>query len=180
MDDHKLSKALSYYLRHAPHELGLQLQPGGWVELTDLLAALEGQNIQASAEDLRRVTEGSDKQRFAMHGTRMRANQGHSVPVDLELPPQVPPPFLYHGTPRTSVASILQEGLHKGQRHHVHLSTQARTAVQVGQRRGQPVLLTIDAQAMHRHGHLFYCSENGVWLTDTVPPQFVTAPAPNS
>lgn len=180
MDDRRLSKALSYYLRHAPHELGLQLQPGGWVEQRDLLAGLHSKNIPASLEDLQRVTRASDKQRFALEGSRMRANQGHSAEVDLELQPQVPPALLYHGTPRTSLASILKEGLHKGKRHHVHLSPDLGTAAQVGQRRGQPVILRIDAQAMHQQGHLFYCSENGVWLTESVPPQFVTAPPPSS
>ena len=122
MNDHKLSKALSYYLRHAPHELNLQLQPGGWVEQAELLQALQIKNIQATPADLQRVTETSDKQRFAIQGSRIRANQGHSTEVDLELQPQVPPAFLYHGTPSRSVAPILEQGLLKGERHHVHLS----------------------------------------------------------
>lgn len=175
MDDQQLSKTLSYYLRHAPHEIGLQLQPGGWVEQSQLLEAL-----QLTPEDLLRVTRNSDKQRFAIEGTRIRANQGHSTKVDLELQPQVPPALLYHGTPQTSLASILREGLHKGKRHHVHLSPDPKTAEQVGQRRGQPVLLSINAAEMHRQGHCFYCSQNGVWLTDCVPPQFVAAPPPSS
>lgn len=177
MDDKKLSKALSYYLRHAPQELGLQLQAGGWVEVGELLDALAQKKIYASLEDLQRVTRNSDKQRFALEGTRMRANQGHSVPVDLELQPQTPPAILYHGTPRASLESILEQGLLKGQRHHVHLSPDPKTAVQVGQRRGQAVILTILAEAMHAQGFLFYRAENGVWLTDMVPPQFLQAPA---
>lgn len=176
MNDHKLSKALSYYLRHAPHELNLQLQPGGWVEQADLLQALQIKNIQATPADLQRVTETSDKQRFAIQGSRIRANQGHSTEVDLELQPQVPPAFLYHGTPSRSVAPILEQGLLKGERHHVHLSPDPQTATQVGQRRGKPVILTVDAQKMHQQGYLFYCSANGVWLTEQVPPQFVAAP----
>ncbi len=180
MDDQKFSKTLSYHLRHAPHELGLQLQPGGWVEQSELLEALHSKGLPATLEDLKRVTQTSDKQRFALEGTRIRANQGHSTKVDLELQPQVPPDFLYHGTPQASLTSILQQGLLKGQRHHVHLSPDPATAVEVGKRRGQPVLLTIEAAEMHRQGHLFYCSENGVWLTDYVPPQFVAAPPPSS
>lgn len=176
MDDHKLSKALSYYLRHAPQELGLQLQPGGWVEQAELLQALLGKGIHADQSDLERVTRTSDKQRFAIQDSRIRANQGHSAKVDLELQPRVPPALLYHGTPQTSVDSILKQGLHKGKRHHVHLSPDPQTAVQVGQRRGKPVILKIHAEAMQQQGHIFYCSANGVWLTENVPPQFVEAP----
>lgn len=176
MDDRKLSKALSYYLRHAPQELGLQLQPGGWVQLFELLEKLQASGIEATAEDLRRVTETSDKQRFAIEGTRIRANQGHSTPVELELQPQTPPALLYHGTPETNLAAILQHGLLKGQRHHVHLSPDEGTAAQVGQRRGKPVILHVQARDMHEQGHQFFCSANGVWLTESVPPQFLQAP----
>ncbi|MBS2036254.1 RNA 2'-phosphotransferase [bacterium] len=176
MDDRRLSRALSYYLRHAPQELDLPLQPGGWVEVSELLEALGRQEIHASLEDLQRVTRNSDKQRFALEGTRMRANQGHSVPVDLGLQSQMPPAILYHGTPRTSLESILKQGLLKGQRHHVHLSSEPGTAAQVGQRRGQAVILTVRAGLMHSEGYLFYRSDNGVWLTDSVPPQFLQAP----
>lgn len=180
MDDQRLSKTLSYHLRHAPQEIGLLVQPGGWVEISELLKGLKGKNLQVTIEDLERVTRTSDKQRFAIQGTRMRANQGHSTKVDLELQPQVPPSLLYHGAPLSRVASILKQGLLKGQRHHVHLTLDPDTAIQVGQRRGKPVLLTILALQMHQHGHLFYCSDNGVWLTEWVPPQFVAAPPTSS
>ncbi|MBN9420787.1 RNA 2'-phosphotransferase [bacterium SCN 62-11] len=176
MDDRKLSKALSYYLRHAPHELGLQLQPGGWVEQAELLDKLQAQGIAASPADLQRVTATSDKQRFAMEGSRIRANQGHSTPVDLELLPQVPPALLYHGTPQANLPSIFEQGLLKGQRHHVHLSQDPDTAAKVGERRGKPVILHVHAQSMHEQGHQFFCSANGVWLTERVPPQFLQAP----
>ena len=179
MNDHKLSKALSYYLRHAPHELEITLLPGGWVEQSDLLEALGKKSIQATLADLERVTRDSDKQRFALEGTRMRANQGHSVPVDLELQPQVPPEILYHGTPRASLPSIFEHGLHKGQRHHVHLSPDPKTAIQVGERRGEAVILSIQAAAMNAQGHLFYRSANGVWLTENVPARFLQALPPN-
>lgn len=182
MDEHRLSKALSYYLRHAPHELEMTLLPGGWVEQSELLEALRKKNIQASLDDLKRIARNSDKQRFALEGTRMRANQGHSVPVDLELQPKVPPEVLYHGTPRASLASIFEHGLRKGQRHHVHLSADPKTAIQVGQRRGEPVILRIQAAAMHAQGHLFYQSANGVWLTESVPAPFLQengAPPPS-
>ena len=176
MDDRKLSKALSYYLRHAPHEIGLQLQAGGWVELSDLVQKLSQRGIQAGAEDLRRITQNSDKQRFAIDGQRMRANQGHSVEVDLDLQPETPPQVLYHGTPRQNRSSIFQHGLLKGERHHVHLSPDPDTAAQVGQRRGKPVILHVQARRMHEQGHVFYCSANGVWLTERVPPQYLQEP----
>lgn len=176
MDDRKLSKALSYYLRHAPHEIGLQLQAGGWVEMSDLVQRLAHIGMEASVDDLRRVTQNSDKRRFAIDGQRMRANQGHSVEVDLDLEPGTPPQVLYHGTPRKNLGSIFEHGLLKGERHHVHLSPDPGTAAQVGQRRGKPVILHIQARQMHEQGHTFYCSANGVWLTERVPPQYLQEP----
>jgi len=173
MNDHQLSKVLSYYLRHAPHELQLTLLPGGWVEQSELLAALSQKNIQATPADLERVAQASDKQRFALEGTRIRANQGHSVPVDLELQPQSPPDVLFHGTPRASLPSIWEHGLLKGERHHVHLSLDPKTAIQVGQRRGEAVILSIQAAEMVAQGHIFYRSANDVWLTEKVPPRFL-------
>ena len=169
----ELSKTLSYYLRHAPHELGLCLQPGGWVEVDELLAGLQKQGMACSREELARVVASSDKQRFALEGSRIRANQGHSVSVDLELTPEVPPDLLYHGTTERFVDSILREGLKKGERHHVHLSLDVETARRVGLRRGPPVLLVVDSAAMHRHGCLFYRSANSVWLSDAVPPEYL-------
>ena len=170
---HRLSRAISYYLRHAPQELGLQLEPGGWVEVAHLLAGLQEKGHACSLADLIQLVASSDKQRFALDGQRIRANQGHSVPVDLELRPQAPPPVLYHGTTARFVAGILDQGLRKGKRHHVHLSQSLDTAHQVGQRRGSVVILQIDAESMQQRGHLFYCSANQVWLSDFVPPEFI-------
>ncbi|ULH15644.1 RNA 2'-phosphotransferase [Deinococcus sp. KNUC1210] len=171
-----LSRRLSYLLRHAPHEAGLTLAPGGWVAVQELLHGLARQGLPVSAEQLAAVVAGSEKQRFSFDasGERIRANQGHSVPVDLELTPQTPPELLYHGTAAQAVAAILREGLQRRQRHHVHLSPDNDTARTVGARRGRPVILRVDAAAMHAAGHLFYRSENGVWLTDCVPPEFLT------
>lgn len=165
---------MSYFLRHAPQELGLTLQAGGWVCVDELLAGLNAQGYACQRQDLERVVAESDKQRFALDGARIRANQGHSAPVDLELQPATPPERLYHGTPRRFLSSILEKGLHKGERHHVHLSSDLETARQVGQRRGSVIILQVDSAAMHAKGIPFYCSANGVWLCDFVPPEFLS------
>ncbi|MGC4892444.1 RNA 2'-phosphotransferase [Micromonospora sp. DT31] len=171
----RVSKRLSLALRHRPGAFGLRLDGAGWVPVDDLLAGL-----RISRAEMDAVVAGNDKQRFAVeHGPdgvdRIRANQGHSVPVDLGLTPADPPPRLFHGTGRDALAAILAEGLRRGGRHHVHLSPDVATARRVGARRGGAVVvLTVDAAAMTQAGHLFYCSANGVWLTDTVPPQYLT------
>ncbi|PTA66893.1 RNA 2'-phosphotransferase [Deinococcus arcticus] len=168
MNDRTLSKRLSYLLRHAPHEAGLTLAPGGWVPLAPLLACLG-----VTRADVQRVVATNDKARFSLRGDQIRANQGHSVPVDLELQPLPPPGVLYHGTHPGALAAIRQQGLTPRGRHHVHLSADPETAARVGARRGQPVVLTVRAGAMHGAGHFFYRSENGVWLADAVPPEFL-------
>jgi putative RNA 2'-phosphotransferase len=172
----KISKYLSKYLRHAPHELGLTLQPGGWVPVDDLLAAAEKNGFPITYDDLVECVETNDKQRFAfdMSGEMIRANQGHSIDVDLQLEEREPPEFLYHGTVERFLPSIMEEGLIRGKRHHVHLSKDVETARKVGARRGKPVILHVDAGRMHRDGHKFLLSANGVWLTDAVPPGYVS------
>jgi putative RNA 2'-phosphotransferase len=171
-----VSKYLAKYLRHAPHQLGLRLQPGGWVPVDDLLAAAEKHGFPISYDDLVECVETNDKQRFAfdVSGELIRANQGHSVAVDLQLEERQPPETLYHGTVERFLPSILKEGLVRGKRHHVHLSKDVDTARKVGARRGKPVILTVDAGKMHRDGHRFLLSANGVWLTDTVPPGYLS------
>jgi putative RNA 2'-phosphotransferase len=171
-----VSKHLAKYLRHSPHELGLTLQPGGWVPVDDLLAASEAHGFPISYDELVECVEANDKQRFAFDdtGDLIRANQGHSVDIDLKLEPQAPPDSLYHGTVERSLPSILEQGLVKGRRHHGHLSKDVETARKVGSRRGKPVVLTIDSGRMHADGHAFYVSANGVWLTDAVPPRYVS------
>lgn len=171
----KISKYLSYHLRHHPEEIGLELEPGGWVAVEALLAAAQAHQFPLTRSELDLVVETSNKQRFSFDstGTRIRANQGHSIPIDLQLEPSCPPDILYHGTGHQGVASILIQGLQKRARHHVHLSSDIETARQVGMRHGQPVVFTIKAAEMHQHGHLFYCSDNGVWLVDEVPPEYL-------
>ncbi|UQN05233.1 RNA 2'-phosphotransferase [Deinococcus sp. QL22] len=177
LSDKHLSHQLSYLLRHAPHEAGLTLAPGGWVPLEPVLA-----HLHVTREQVARVVAASDKQRFSL-GTdartgseRVRANQGHSVPVDLELVPTLPPAVLYHGTYPDALPAIRATGLKAMNRHHVHLSPDTATATKVGTRRGLPVVLTVHAGQMHTAGHLFYVSSNGVWLTEHVPSEFVEFP----
>lgn len=171
----RISKYLSKHLRHEPEKLGLQLEAGGWVVVDTLLSACTVNDFPVSRAELIEVVANNDKQRFSFDSSRtlIRANQGHSTPVDLQLEPAVPPDILYHGTPESSVDSILREGLDQMTRHHVHLSATVSAAEVVGQRRGKAVVLVIDAAAMHLDGGVFYCSANGVWLTDHVPPKYV-------
>jgi putative RNA 2'-phosphotransferase len=171
----RISKYLAKHLRHAPDAIGLALQPGGWVPVDDLLAAARGHGFPISYDDLVACVETNDKQRFAfdVSGELIRANQGHSVAVDLQLEECVPPETLYHGTVERFLPSILEVGLVRGRRHHVHLSGDVATATRVGARRGRPVILTVDAGRMHRDGHPFFRSANGVWLTDAVPPGYL-------
>ncbi|MEV3936063.1 RNA 2'-phosphotransferase [Glycomyces sp. NPDC049804] len=172
MDDKrmvKVSKYLSRHLRHDPGRIGIELDEHGWVEVDVLLKALADRNFQVTREELEEVVARNDKQRFALREGRIRANQGHTVDVDLDLTPVVPPPVLYHGTAGGFVATIRDEGLKPMDRHHVHLSPDRETAVKVGSRRGKPVVLAIDAHRMVGEGHTFYKSENGVWLTEYVP-----------
>jgi putative RNA 2'-phosphotransferase len=171
----KISKYLSKHLRHQPERLGLTLQPGGWVGVDELLAACARHNFPISRETLDEVVRTSDKRRYSFDetGTRIRANQGHSTDVDLQLEPAAPPAVLYHGTAGHNLESIRAAGLKKMARHHVHLSYDIATAVAVGRRHGKPAVFCIDAAAMRAAGHAFYCSANGVWLVDAVPPGFL-------
>ncbi len=171
-----ISKYLAKYLRHAPHKIGLTLQPGGWVPVVDLLVAARKHGFLISYDDLIECVKTNDKQRFAFNesGDLIRANQGHSVKVDLQLEEREPPETLYHGTVEYFMSSILKDGLIRGKRHHVHLSKDVETATKVGARRGKPVILKVDSGRMHRDGHKFFLSANGVWLTDSVPPSYLS------
>lgn len=171
----KVSKYLSKYLRHTPDAIGIKLAPGGWVAVDELLTACAKNKFPITRQELQVVVEFNDKQRFSFDstGTLIRANQGHSVEIDLQLEPAIPPQVLYHGTGSKSVESILQTGLRKMSRHHVHLSQDIATAKTVGTRHGRPVVFAVDAGSMHQADFIFYCSDNNVWLVDHVPPEYL-------
>lgn len=170
-----LSKFLSLVLRHQPELIGIKLDEQGWVAIDELLQKAGAHGKAITPEVLDHIVETNAKKRFAFDDTRqkIRASQGHSVEVELGYEPQTPPDVLYHGTGSQSVETILQTGLEKRNRQHVHLSSDVDTAVKVGQRHGKPVILTVAAGEMHLQGHKFYLSENKVWLTDFVPQDFI-------
>jgi putative RNA 2'-phosphotransferase len=171
----RVSKYVSLVLRHDPAAGGVTLDEQGWTSVAELIAGASARGLDVSPAELEEIVRTSDKQRFALSpdGLRIRANQGHSVPVDLGLAPSVPPAALFHGTVERFVAAILVEGLRKQARQHVHLSPDAETARRVGMRRGTAIVLRVDAARMHAEGLVFFCSENGVWLTDAVPPGYI-------
>ncbi len=173
-----ISKFLSLVLRHEPGRIGITLDENGWTDCRELIEAAGRHGMSFNYETLVEVVHTNDKQRFSFSedGKRIRANQGHSVTVDLSLEPQVPPEFLYHGTVAKFLDSIRGGGLHKGERHHVHLSPDLVTATKVGARRGKPVILSIRAAEISAAGQPFYVTANGVWLTDAVPPEFIDFP----
>jgi len=170
-----ISMFMSLVLRHQPQKIGLELDPAGWARVEDLLRLSAAVGRPFAHDDLVDVVTTSDKQRFALSedGLRIRANQGHSIEVDLDLSVLVPPYELFHGTARRFLEAILREGLSRRARHHVHLTANRDTAIAVGTRYGAPVLLRIDAVRMHADGHVFRCSANGVWLAEAVPPRYL-------
>ncbi|MEU4446838.1 RNA 2'-phosphotransferase [Actinosynnema sp. NPDC050801] len=164
----RLSKRMARVLRHAPGDVGLTLDAAGWVDLDDLVRALGVPRAQVLE-----VVADNDKQRFAIEDGRIRASQGHTVAVSLDLPVAEPPAALYHGTVGRVLSDIFRDGLRPMARHDVHLSATVETAVRVGSRRGKPVVLAVDAAAMAADGHEFRVSANGVWLVAAVPPNYL-------
>ncbi|NVK88595.1 MAG: RNA 2'-phosphotransferase [Gammaproteobacteria bacterium] len=173
----KASKFLSFILRHSPDDIGLELDDNGWADISDIIDKSSSQ-ITLNKDLIEEVISTSDKQRFKLSddGLRIRANQGHSIKVNLDLTPSEPPEELYHGTASRFVESIMKEGLKAGQRQHVHLSTDLGTARAVGQRYGKPVILKVDSGSMFKQGFTFYLSDNGVWLTEHVPDEYLSMP----
>ncbi|MBN8640822.1 MAG: RNA 2'-phosphotransferase [Flavobacteriales bacterium] len=170
-----ISKFLSLILRHAPETIHLQLDPNGWANVNELIQKCNEKGHQLDFDLLEEVVETNDKKRFAFNDdlTKIRANQGHSIEVDLNLNESKPNDFLYHGTVEKFLDAIKKEGLQKMSRQHVHLSKDIETAVKVGSRRGNPIILKINAPKMVANGFKFYLSENKVWLTDAVPSEYI-------
>ena len=177
-DNVRISKFLSLVLRHKPEEIGVTLDEAGWVDVETLLSACARHRFPITRQQLETVVATSDKKRFALSedGSRIRANQGHSVEVELGYAPAQPPEILYHGTADRFIESIRRQGLIKGKRHHVHLSLTRPTAAAVGTRHGRLVLLEVRSGDMHRAGIVFYKSANDVWLTDAVPAEYLIFP----
>lgn len=174
-DTTRTSKFLSLVLRHQPETIGLALDENGWATVAELLLKMTEHKMPVSADDLQHVVATNNKKRFAFNedGSKIRASQGHSIEVELDLPQQVPPAVLYHGTGEKWVASILLTGLEKRSRQHVHLSGDTTTATAVGKRHGKPVIFEVAAGRMQADGYPFYLSANGVWLTDAVPAKYL-------
>ncbi len=175
----RMSKFLSLVLRHKPELIGLTLDQNGWASVEDLIRLANRHGIRLTRPLLMQIVADNEKKRFALsdNGERIRASQGHSVKVDLGLPPALPPEILYHGTASRFLESILAGGLHSANRQHVHLSPDVATAMRVGQRHGSPVVLVIRSGEMAVAGHTFFVSANGVWLTDRVPQEFISVAA---
>ncbi|HNY32810.1 MAG TPA: RNA 2'-phosphotransferase [Fibrobacteria bacterium] len=172
------SKFLSLVLRHAPETIGLVLDGHGWAQVADLLEKANQGKVALTIDELLEIVETNEKKRFELSpdDERIRAVQGHSIDVDLELSPTTPPATLYHGSAQQNLSGIRESGIQRGKRRYVHLSGDPETALKVGARHGKPVLLCLDTARLTQAGHLFCLSKNGVWLTDNVLPEFVTFP----
>lgn len=181
MDAHltRISRWMSLVLRHQPDAYGLRLDENGWAQIDDLLVAADRAGIPLTHQRLEQIVAHNDKQRFAIRddGTAIRARQGHSIAVDLQLAAIQPPHQLFHGTAERVVPSIRAHGLVRRSRQYVHLSTDSATALQVGRRHGTAVVLLIESGRMYHDGHHFYRTENGVWLVAAVPVTYLVFPA---
>ena len=166
----RASKFLSLVLRHQPEKIGITLDPHGWAKVREILL---GMNL--TMEDLTYIVETDEKQRYSFNEDRtlIRANQGHSISIDLELEAREPPEYLYHGTVGRFLGGIQKEGLKAGKRQFVHLSADVETALAVGRRRGKPVVLQVDAGRMYEDGYPFFLSANGVWMTKEAPTKYL-------
>lgn len=171
----KISKALSYWLRHHPEDIGISVDSSGWTDVKELINKARTK-ILFDFNELKTVVQNNDKKRFELSDDfcSIRASQGHSVDVDIDFDEVVPPQFLYHGTPRKNVDSIFDNGINKGNRTHVHLSLDIETASAVGSRRGEFEILKVEAMRMRADGIKIYISKNGVYLTNYVPPKYIS------
>lgn len=177
-ENKRISKLLSYVLRHHPEEIGIVLDEQGWTDVEILLEQIKTKQVELTKKTLEYIVTSNSKQRFAFNEekSRIRASQGHSVSINLGYQPQEPPEILYHGTARLNLTSISEYGLQKKERQHVHLSADAATAFNVGQRHGKPIVIKVQAGEMYRNGLQIFLSQNGVWLTDHVPPTYLQLP----
>jgi len=175
--DMRFSKFISLVLRHKPQEIGLIMSDDGYVSVDSLIVGMNKKGMDINRTDLNRIVESDNKQRYAfdLSGTedRIRANQGHSIPLNIGFKEIISPLTLYHGTGKRFLENILKEGIIKGNRQYVHLSKDIETAIKVGSRHGEPVVLLIDVESMLKDSYKFYCSENGVYLTDYVPIKYI-------
>ena len=171
----RISKFLSLVLRHKPEKIGLTLDGEGWAEVNPLIEKLNNHGLMVTRKILEEVVATNSKKRFAFNEdqAKIRANQGHSIQIDHGFKPIEPPQILYHGTATRFLESIMNTGIQKRNRHHVHLSGDLSTATNVGQRHGKPVILHVRALDMYQAGFEFFLSENQVWLTDEVPVEYI-------
>ncbi|NEU06908.1 RNA 2'-phosphotransferase [Flavihumibacter sp. R14] len=169
-----ISKFLSFVLRHKPETIGIELDLNGWTDVDLLIERSNNFGVKLDIETLKHIVETNSKKRFAFNNTldRIRASQGHSIDIELGYTNQRPPEILYHGTSKTNVQSILDTGLEKRNRQHVHLSSDIETAIKVGQRHGKPFVFKVFAEQMYNDKFEFFISDNGVWLTDNVPTKY--------
>lgn len=176
MNDNKIGKFICLILRHKPEVIGIELDKNGWANIDELIEGVKKKYPDFNREKLEHIVETDNKQRYSVSGdkSKIRARQGHSINVDVELKELEPPEFLYHGTADRFLDSIMKKGLVPGSRLYVHLSKDEETAVKVGKRHGKPVVLKIEAKRMSENGFIFYLSENEVWLTKSVPAEYFT------
>jgi len=169
------SKFLSLILRHKPEAIGISLDRHGWADVNELIDGMNKHATSMNMSMLEEIVRTDSKQRYSFNEdkTKIRANQGHSIKVDVELEEKEPPSILYHGTATRFLGNITKQGLLPMSRLYVHLSKDMETATKVGIRHGSPVILEVDAEKMYKDGYKFYLSDNGVWLTEKVPPQYL-------
>lgn len=175
-DNVKIGKFMSFVLRHNPESIGVQLDENGWADVDELIVGMNKAGYNVDFLKIEEIVETNNKQRYSFNAdkSKIRANQGHSINVDVELKESKPPKILYHGTADKYLKNIMQSGLQKQNRLYLHLSADKETATKVGKRHGNPVILIIEAQEMFEKGYKFYLSKNGVWLTDNVPVEFIS------
>lgn len=175
-NDTKVSKVMSLVLRHQPESIGVRIDGEGWCNIEELIIGINKKGYKINRDDIERIVKEDNKQRYSFNEdkSKIRANQGHSIPVDLGLKEVKPPDVLYHGTAEHVLAKILASGIKKQSRQYVHLSKDEETALVVGKRHGKPVILKIDSKMMYEDGIMFFISENGIWLTDFVDKKYIT------